>query len=416
MKKILAMLLALTAALTGCGGKEKPITKGEEPVEDKTEIYGSYYRAELETPDPGYLAGMGYIAFEGVGNGIDYVKAYELLEHMGVKSMRQWMHFGYFMSDPDTFKPQETQLMHDILREGQSYNLRMVGMTHMNWSVELGKFVHGKPVRGSLRYTEWLETYERNWYNVAKEFPEITYWEIDNEVNNPDFMFTEGKRGEKLSTEEMAAITADMHFYGSRGIHRANPDAVTVLGGIVDPYGLGIPTPGIGTTMVNFMEALYDAIESGEHGSYFPDDFFQTAAWHPYYYKGQPDDYFVAQNNAIYEVITRREGKNKKVYLTEFGWDEKNYSMENMSAAISKLFATVAEHMPYVESLAYFRMFDNVADNMNTAGLFYDPNPTRSDVFNGVRRTPGAPKPAAYAFQEACGGKGSLDVLKADPQ
>lgn len=39
--------------------------------------------------------------------------------------------------------------------------------------------------------------------------------------------------------------------------------------------------------MVNFMEALYDAIESGDHGSFYPDDFFQVAAWHPYYYQGK---------------------------------------------------------------------------------------------------------------------------------
>lgn len=61
-------------------------------------------------------------------------------------------------------------------------------------------------------------------------------------------MYTEGKFGEKLSTQELAALSADMLFYASRGIHRANPNAVTVMGGIVDPLGLGIPETDTGTT------------------------------------------------------------------------------------------------------------------------------------------------------------------------
>lgn len=379
-------------------------------------LYGENYRRELETPVQGRLNGICYLAMEGVDNGIDYEKAYQLTYNLGVTSMRQWMHFGYFMSDPDTFKEAETALMHELIAEGQAYGLFMIGMSHQNWSVRSKKFVVGKTDRGSSIYREWLETYERTWYNVVKEFPEIEYWEIDNEVNNPDFMYPEDRSGEAWSTEEMAAVTADMHFYASRGIHRANPDAVTVLGGIVDPMGLGIPHPETGTTMVNFMEALYDAIESGEHGSYYPDDFFQTAAWHPYYYKGQADEYFIAQNDLIYEVIRRREGKDKKVYLTEFGWQETVYPMENIVSGIGNLFRTIAEQMPYVESLMYFRMFDNVADNMNIAGIFYDPNPEREDIIDGVRRCPGAPKPAAYAFQQACGGIGDLELLKDERQ
>lgn len=413
MRKIIIAILTLllTAGAFACGGGgEEESMKGD----DVSLIYGENYRQEFEQPEKGRLEGMCYLAFEGVSNGIDYVKAYELLHNLGVKSMRQWMHFGYFMSDPDTFLPEETALMHEIIREGQRYGIFMIGMSHQNWSVTEEKFVIGKPRRGTSQYEQWLDAYERTWYNVVKEFPEITYWEIDNEVNNPDFMYTHGEFGQKLSTEEMAAITADMHFRASRGIHAANPDAVTVLGGIVDPVGLGLPTADIGTTMVSFMEALYDAIESGEHGSYYPDDFFQTAAWHPYYYTGKPDDYFVEQNNAVYEVIKRREGKDKKVYLTEFGWNENLYDMDEIVDAISSLFTVVGERMPYVESLMYFRMFDNVADNMNTAGLFCDPNPDRSDIFGGVRRDPGSPKPSAYAFQEACSGSGSLNVLKTE--
>ena len=371
----------------------------------------------LKTPVSGHLYGMCYLAYEGVGNGIDYKKAFELMHNMGVQTIRQWMHFSYYMSDYKTFKPNEVKQMHEILAEAKRWGIFSIGMSHFNWSIDTKSFVVGKQERQTWDgsdYYKWLECYEETWYLVAKEFPEITYWEIDNELNNKDFMFIQGKSGKSLSTEEMAAISADMLYYGSRGIHRGNPNAITVMGGIVDPWGLGIPQKETGTTMVNFMEALYDAIESGEHNSYNPDDFFQVAAWHPYYYQGCADDYFVSENNKIYSVIKQREGKDKKVFLTEFGWSESQWNMKSMCSALSDLYSVISKKMPYVETLCYYRAFDNEADGHNTAGLFYDPNPSRTDLIPNTetRGTPGAPKDNAYIYQKAAGGKGSLDLLK----
>lgn len=228
-------------------------------------------------------------------------------------------------------------------------------------------------------------------------------------------MFIQGRFGEKLPTGELAALSADLLLHASRGIHRANPQAITVMGGIVDPYGLGIPETDTGTTMVNFLEALYDAIESGRHGSTRPDDFFEVAAWHPYYYKSPPDEYFVEKNQEIYEVVCRREKKEKKVFLTEFGWDESLWDMRSIPAAIERLFAVVRERMPYVEALHYYRLFDDVTENHNTAGLFCDPVAQRRDVLpkTGECRIAGSPKPSAYAYQRAAGGQGPLDLFQA---
>jgi hypothetical protein len=409
--KISGLFMAIAIALSACGQGGSGVSKTPETAD-----YGEWYRSALEQPEKGNIYGMCYLAYEGVRNGIDYKKALKLMDNLGVQSIRHWIHFGYIMSDPTTFKEEETALMHDILAEAALYDFQIIGMSHTNWSVEEQRFVIGKPTRQAWEgseYMQWLEAYEESWYTLVREFPEITIWEIDNEINNKDFMYIQGKFGEKLPTEELAAMSADMLFYASRGIHRANPDAVTVMGGIVDPIGLGIPETDTGTTMVNFMEALYDAIDSGEHGSYYYDDFFQVAAWHPYYYKGSPDEYFVEQNNAVYEVIRRREGKEKKVYLTEFGWNERHYDMDSMVSAIEKLYECVEREMPYVESLHYFRDFDNVNNNMETAGLFYDPNPARTDIIPHTDRrgTPGAPKASAYAYQRATGGSGSLELL-----
>ena len=64
----------------------------------------------------------------------------------------------------------------------------------------------------------------------------VKYWEIDNELNNPDFMFDAVTQG-RFTSEEMAAIATDMLWYASRGIHDANPDAVAVMETMDDILG-----------------------------------------------------------------------------------------------------------------------------------------------------------------------------------
>lgn len=360
------------------------------------------------------LCGMDYLSEHWYHRGVDPKDGFQLIHNLGARSIRNWMHFGIFMSAPNTFKEDAVQRMHGILSEAKKHDIFVIGMAHDNWSLTEKRFCIGKPARTDSTYQEWLQTYEQCWYLLAREFPEVSYWEIDNELNNKDFMFIEGHFGEKLSTVELAAMSADMLFYGSRGIHRANPDAQTVLGGIVDPYGLGVPETDTGTTMVNFMEALYDAIESGVHGSREVEDFFQIACWHPYYYRNAPDDYFVAENNKIYEVICRREGKPKRVFWTEFGWDEAFWDIKEIPAAIEKLFPLIRKELPYVECLCYYRFFDDMCENGNRVGLFCDPTVGNNDTDpkTGVLRPAGMPKTSAYAYQAAAGGSGPLTIVQ----
>ncbi len=402
---------------------------------DVTEKYGKNYRPELEKADQSNLFGMCYISrtmFEG--NNIDFRKGYRILKNMGVRSIRHWQHFQEVMSDYKTIDRKKADLMHEILAEANSYGFQMIGMCHCNWNLEAQKFVTAKipydPTEGSV-YRKWIETYEESWYTMVKEFPEITYWEIDNEINNYDFMCVYGApkgadgRNLQLPLKEMAQISADMLFYGSRGIHRANPDAITVLGGLTDPHGLGNPTVAhafhnpeekiSNDPNPEFLELLYDCIESGEHGSKFPDDFFQVACWHPYYwYPSAPGEAFVAENNRTYEVIKRREGKDKKVFLSEFGWNEKfAKDADKIAEWIPMLYELIRKEMPYVESLHYFRMFDNLKSK-ETFGLFHDCfQDLNYDDFDWLAEVGphGSPRKSAYAYQKAAGGFGPLDLL-----
>ena len=120
------------------------------------------------------------------------------------------------------------------------------------------------------------------------------------------------------------------------------------------------------------------------------------------------------ENNKIYEVIKKREGKDKKVFLTEFGWSEAWNTPDTISQYITALYNGVKEHMPYVESIHYYRLFDNSIQGAgDLAGMFYDPCPTHlDDTLNGEVRKHGEAKPYAYVYQQLAGGSGSLKLLE----
>lgn len=352
--------------------------------------------------EEGYLFGMDYIAFEGVGNGVDYVKAFELMDNMGVRSIRHWMHVTWFFDEEFHVKQKNVDLMKEIIREAQKYDFQLIGMSHRNinkYSRESSRYENAKISRSSDYYDEWIENYERGWYELARLFPEITIWEIDNETNNIDFM--EDAEGGSFSLQDMADISTDLFYYGSRGIHAANPDAVTVMGGFVTWSG------------GEFLTKVYENIGSGEfgEGSTDPDDYFQALAWHPYTSLFHAER-FVKDNQALYDIAYKYEGKHKKVYFTEVGgWDE-NLSQQQAAQYVEELYQAM-EQLPFVESAHYFRAFDNLIDGNCHFGMFVDPNPQREETEKGKtqRLNPGMPKESAYAYQRAAGGTGSLELL-----
>lgn len=402
--KLVVFLLLVTTILASCtiyaDNKNNNISNDDVHQDNYVLLYGENYKEENTLVNQEYLAGMCYLFWERQ-NEINYREALKAIKNLGVKSLRTWMHFKYFMSDPYTIDEEKTKLMHDYLSEAIDLGFQIIGMNHTSYHKD-GYFSIGKVERLHLddpnsEYNEWLKDYEQSWYTLVSEFPEVSYWEIDNEINNPDFMYINGAKDDVLNLEEMAHISADMLYYGSLGIHRANPNANTIMGGLVDSHGLGngcyYNDVYVGN-MKQFLEMLYDVIDSGEHHSLYYDDFFQIAAWHPYYYTKTADDYFVAENNAIYEIIKNREGKDKKVFLTEFGWNDLNTNGKS-GDFITDLYTVLRTKMPYVESLHYFIMFDIEHENYN--GMFKDP------------KLGGAVKDNAIAYQKVNGGSGSLE-------
>lgn len=67
--------------------------------------------------DQSLLYGMCYLMEERSAESLDIEKEVELMKNLGVRTVRQWMHFTHFMSSPTTLKENNaaTENMHTLL-------------------------------------------------------------------------------------------------------------------------------------------------------------------------------------------------------------------------------------------------------------------------------------------------------------
>ena len=404
MKKLLAIILSAISLLSLVACKTDPVLTPEEGIADLTRQYGVCYEMHVRYED---------------GNELDVDKEIQLLKNLGVTSMRFWLQTNTYLYSPTRVNEEKCERAHNFLAKLKEADIMVVAVNHTNFNN--GTNASGKPARdlseGSY-YLEWLEDYYTMWKTLVTEFPEVEYWEIDNEVNNTDFM--KNQYGESLLEQQgMADIATDMFYYASRAIHQANPKAQTVMGGLV-----GFSSGRIKT----FMEKLYVNIFSGNFGYFYgleskdkastnPDDYFEIACWHPYIQGAFSKKSFKAWNDEIYQVILDNEKKHKKVIFSEIGFSNTTYKESVAAKYVTALFEVVAT-MPYVECVHYYKMFDYAdplkywTKTISRYGLFYDPDPSRqyTNNENDLIVEAGAPKPAAYAFQQAAGGTGELNL------
>lgn len=423
MKKTCAALsaaLLACAPLSGCGGERIPLD-AQHGIADQSNLYG-----------------MCYLMEERSEASLDIGAEVTLMKNLGVKTVRQWMHFSHFMDAPDTLKENctATRNMHALLEACSQAGMTNIGMNHHNFCTTREKASEtAKPfardVSEGSEYVRWLDDYYTSWHTLVTEFPEVTYWEIDNELNNPAFM-TDAEGQATYSVKQMAQIATDMFYYASRAIRDANPGAVTVMGGLTEPNGLGT-----GNT-ANFLKMLYENIASGDYGYFYgkedrssassnADDYFMVACWHPYM-SNFNREHFIEINNEYYQIILENEGKHKKVFFTELGWNDDNVGGESTAISCMEQAYEAVKSMPYVETVNLFKLYDNGTLNnwdgpyYQYWGLFHDADPAHvyvpsSKTEDGINIgadgycITGAPKNRAYAYQKFAGGSGSLEIL-----
>lgn len=409
MKKIIMLFIfgLLISVLMSCDEKES------EPEIDYAAKYGLNYKLENTTADKKYLYGMCDLAWSeymwNPNSPIDYKMTAQLIQNMGAKSVRNWMHSYWLMDSPTTYNEKNLALAHDIVDDLMERGFQVIGMNHSNFHASgypNSSQTTAKPARDlteGSEYLKWLEDYKTTWYHIVKEFPEIKFWEIDNEPNSD--VFFPKLTGGTFSLKEKAAIYTDMMYFASLGIHEANPKANTVMGGLVTG------------TAETFLQYIYDNIYADDSWSQYPDDYFQIACWHPYM-STFTSTKFKTTNDDIYNVIKSNEGKDKKVFLTEFGFSEANFSLDKINQYLRESYE-VLEDLPYVEAAHYFRMYDNLDNTWgsiaeNAHGLYSDPLTHGPQLADGSYPNPVLckPKNAAYTYQEMAGGEGSLTIYQ----
>ncbi len=395
---IVGLLFAVSVlSIAGCGQETV-----KDDVVDRSRLYGVCYLAlEWETENKDFSV---------------YEKAFELMHNMGVRSCRNWMHANWLLESPTKINEKNCEIMHNILAEAKKYDIQIIGMSH-NWFTGTLSYMYvpQRDMTDGSYYVKWLLNYDKSWETLAREFGEVTLWEIGNELNNDDFIHPETYNSDGLtySMRQKAQIATDMLYYGSRGVKRGNPEAKTIMGGLSNGTGF------YNGKDVSFLNELYMNIKSGEWPSTNPDKYFDYLAWHPYSYTSEPDDRWVEVNNELYAVSQKYEKRNKKVYLTEFGYphtldiNNPDGAIERNTEWILKAYKLVEEKMPYVESMHCFRLFDSCkayswGNNIQLTSYGFFKDPLYSD---------GKEKSIAKAFQKQAGGNGLLDLAyNSDPK
>lgn len=395
-------MFAMLFICSGCNTKMQLLPENAQA--NQALLYGICYEPEVRTE---------------VSESFNLQRDVKLLKNLGVTSMRLWVQATVYLRSPTSVNKEKCDELHKIISAFQAAGITITAVSHSNFNSGSNK--SGKPARdisdGSY-YLKWLNDYYQSFKTLAKEFPEITQWEIDNETNNVDFM--KNTVGESLyDQDDMAEITADMLYYASRGIHEGNKNAKSVMGGLVGLYNGKIQT---------FLQKLYAKIKSGEFGYFYgqedksqasknPDDYFEIACWHPYAEGVFSQKLFKEKNDDIYNVILENEGKHKKVIFSEVGFSNQTFKEKVSAKYITQMFEIIVQEMPYVESVHYYKMFDYAdpqkywTKTISRYGLFYDPVASRKYNNNETADivVAGNAKPAAYAFQQAAGGSGQLN-------
>ena len=257
------------------------------------------------------------------------------------------------------------------------------------------------PEPDDSEYLRFLDGIEAMAKMLAEEYPEVEYFQLGNLLNYNLFLHPLGWREENspvdpFTLEEKAHIATDFMHRTMKGVRSAGSDAKIIMPAISATEGFG------STAMTDFLDQIYQNIASGQHGSTEVEVFFDALAWHPVA-EGEPDNNWVENNNKLYDVARQHQDQGRKVYLTEFGYDSKGEeSTEKMHADwIAKAYELIKSQMPYVESMHYYRLFN---DGEEVLGLINEP------------RAGFAPNAKGLAYQESAGGDQDLSryVIKED--
>lgn len=412
MKKNLAKIFALFMALLMLAGTAIACTHDDpgkessqtESQKDSREESGEESQDDVPMPaivlpsgieydvEHKYFYGVGYVE-DQMRNRVSVDQAVYLIKSLGCRSVRIW---GECVSDSHTLVDWQVERLHDLIGQLQAADIQVIFLYYRFQSPEMPGMTTFLPDRGTANYKVAMKNWEDLVTMLAKEFPEVKYWELGNEWNhtgalNPIGWNDAGTGRDPFTLKEKADISTDLIQITMKAVRSTGSNACMLLPSLAPSDGMD------GIAMTQYLEYIYENIESGEWGSNDPRDFFDALNWHPYQVS-DPDLEWVSNNNRIYNIAIEHGDGGIKTFLTEYGFPDGGNARADAEQAewMVHAYKLIQEYMPYVESMHYYRMFTDTSRGADLYGLLNQPE----DGFG--------PKNKGLRYQEMTGGTGNL--------
>ena len=424
MKKIISLitLLCIILSFTGCAFIEGLFNKTpEDPYANITKdyIYG-IDEPILETISNSLAKVNG--KYRHTVSGFDMEITADIIGMLGVKSIRFRIPTS-FMTTAGQYDEEAYEYLKNAYQLLKDAGVELfIGL--MDYFPSDTGFVpdsnRSVPTLDDEYYDDWMNSVTDLYYETAKLFPEITIWEMGNEMNSDNFFHpngyikNSGSIGNGLaggfSYEDKVTIYTDYRYYAAKGIHKANPDNKAFTS------GFAFTTPGSFVSIEYYIRDVYDTIKGGLAPSNVPEnqrstnprDYFDGFCWHPYVPSGKGiDENWLIGNNKIYQAIIDNGDEGLPVAFTEFGFhDDGDPELEEVQIQyMAQAYEYMINDMPYVISCSAFRLYQcqNAVswggEYQNFWG-YYSEFTSESNGFD--------PRAKAIALQKLYGGTGDL--------
>lgn len=335
-------------------------------------------------------------------NGVTPQLVADICGTLGAKSFRMLLHLSWVMEHNAegklVFKEDNLQKFKDYASMLSEKGVRNIMLTNAAYMYPYGHTrSHWKavPEIGTELYVKFMEQLEESYKMIATAFPDVTQFEVGNELNAPKGHnlckdgFRDGVTAEEnapfiFTTSEQALITADICYYANRGVKAANPKANVVAPGL---YMVDIPETKV------YLNTIYDHIASGKlpttrlkegkrelTADTNPGHYFEYLNWHPYIHEGHSLAW-LNMNESLYQIAVDHGDAGRKIIISEFGYfDSYLQRREELIADVCvPAILALTERLPTIESVYMFRMFNwtsagsGIVETEQTYGLFDSP-------------------------------------------
>ena len=264
------------------------------------------------------------------------------------------------------------------------------------------------PVAEREKYVRFLNVQRKLYELIAKQFPDICYFEPTNEPDgvSGDFLhregFTLGKTIEEnapyiYTQEEVVKIVLDLSYFTNAGVKKYNRDAKVLFPGFWNTDSAPM-----------YLAKTFSELQSGQYPSVCDsksnrqEDFFEIMNFHPYSLKtGEIDEGWLESQKRLYGVMQSFGAGDMPVWYTELGWSD--FARDNEKLRIGdkflKAFDVVEKELPFVKKIFLFRLC-TLADRLETEGE--DNFGLTYNVYD--EKYSGQPKPVAIALAKYING------------